>query len=60
VLEKLDSLDDSGNGVDYFVKALHSVGRPVDGQVEQPHWPCDPDRTIILHKSVYRLPIIII
>ncbi|CAI6365614.1 unnamed protein product [Macrosiphum euphorbiae] len=50
VLEKLDSLDDGGNGVGYFVKALHSVGRPADGPVQHPHWPCDPDRTIILHK----------
>ncbi|CAG9864073.1 unnamed protein product [Phyllotreta striolata] len=33
-----------------FVKCLHSVGRPADGSVEYPSWPCDPQRTIILHK----------
>jgi len=55
VLEKLDSPDDSGKSVGYFVKALHSVGHPADGPVQHPHWPCDPDRTIILHKSVYKL-----
>lgn len=59
VLEKLES---SGDG--YFVKALHSVGRPVDGAVDGPRWPCDADRTIILHKSVAdavtsRLPVVI-
>lgn len=47
VLEKLKS---SGDG--YFVKALHSVGRPADRAVDNPRWPCDPDRTIILHKLV--------
>jgi len=50
VLEKLESPDDSGNDAGYFVKALHSVGRPAEGPVQHPHWPCDPDRTIILHK----------
>lgn len=33
-----------------FVRCLHSVGVPVDGKIEFPHWPCDPQRTIILHK----------
>ncbi|KAI5701544.1 hypothetical protein M8J75_010704 [Diaphorina citri] len=33
-----------------FVKALHSVGTPVSGKHEFPEWPCDPERTIILHK----------
>lgn len=34
----------------HFVKALHSVGTPTSGQNEYPHWPCDPDRTIVLHR----------
>ncbi|KAL0280587.1 UNVERIFIED_CONTAM: hypothetical protein PYX00_001839 [Menopon gallinae] len=33
-----------------FVKCLHSVGTPVSGKHENPAWPCDPERTIILHK----------
>lgn len=33
-----------------FVKCLHSVGTPSSGFVEMPSWPCDPERTIILHK----------
>lgn len=33
-----------------FVKALHSVGTPVSGHHTYPEWPCDPERTIILHK----------
>lgn len=33
-----------------FVRCLHSVGTPASGKVEQPSWPCDPERTIILHK----------
>lgn len=33
-----------------FVKCLHSVGRPSNGIVEYPNWPCDPERTIILHR----------
>lgn len=33
-----------------FVKALHSVGTPLSGKHEYPEWPCDPERTIILHK----------
>uniref|UniRef100_A0A481MQK9 Phosphoenolpyruvate carboxykinase [GTP] n=1 Tax=Nipponaphis monzeni TaxID=196483 RepID=A0A481MQK9_9HEMI len=44
VLERLDG----GEG---FVRALHSVGRPSAGAAaEHPGWPCDPDRTVILHK----------
>ncbi|XP_049817277.1 phosphoenolpyruvate carboxykinase [GTP]-like isoform X2 [Aethina tumida] len=35
---------------DEFVKCLHSVGTPANGFVEMPSWPCDPERTIILHK----------
>uniref|UniRef100_A0A8D8TZS3 Phosphoenolpyruvate carboxykinase [GTP] n=2 Tax=Cacopsylla melanoneura TaxID=428564 RepID=A0A8D8TZS3_9HEMI len=35
---------------DTFVRALHSVGTPPSGVHEYPHWPCDPQRTIILHK----------
>lgn len=48
VLQKLEITTDG-----YFVRALHSVGRPADGPIEYPQWPCDPDRTIILHKLVY-------
>lgn len=33
-----------------FVKCLHSVGTPANGVVEKASWPCDPERTIILHK----------
>lgn len=33
-----------------FVRCLHSVGTPATGRIEQPSWPCDPERTIILHK----------
>lgn len=33
-----------------FVRCLHSVGTPSSGIIEQPSWPCDPERTIILHK----------
>lgn len=32
-----------------FIKCLHSVGAPAT-KVAMPSWPCDPDRTIILHK----------
>lgn len=35
---------------DEFVKCLHSVGIPANGIIEVPSWPCDPDRTIILHR----------
>lgn len=33
-----------------FVRALHSVGIPKNGQHEYSYWPCDPERTIILHR----------
>ncbi|KAH8418701.1 hypothetical protein KR222_011702, partial [Zaprionus bogoriensis] len=33
-----------------FVKCLHSVGTPASGVQAQASWPCDPERTIILHK----------
>lgn len=33
-----------------FVKCLHSVGRPASGTARHAHWPCDPERTIILHR----------
>ncbi|XP_055373077.1 phosphoenolpyruvate carboxykinase [GTP]-like [Condylostylus longicornis] len=36
---------------DEFVKCLHSVGVPSNGEVNMPSWPCDPERTIILHKA---------
>ncbi|XP_055853798.1 phosphoenolpyruvate carboxykinase [GTP]-like [Episyrphus balteatus] len=38
-----------------FVKCLHSVGTPANGVVEMPSWPCDPERTIILHKPAENL-----
>lgn len=38
-----------------FVRALHSVGTPADGIIEYPSWPCDPERTIILHKPADNL-----
>lgn len=43
VLEKLADNSD-------FVKCLHSVGTPANGKISMPSWPCDPERTIILHK----------
>ncbi|XP_050543097.1 phosphoenolpyruvate carboxykinase [GTP]-like isoform X2 [Daktulosphaira vitifoliae] len=49
VLEKLSSNEENC----YFVKALHSVGKPISGLVEHSHWPCDPERTLILHKPEY-------
>lgn len=33
-----------------FIKCLHSVGTPRTGKMEVSSWPCDPERTIILHK----------
>ncbi|XP_059609004.1 phosphoenolpyruvate carboxykinase [GTP]-like [Phlebotomus argentipes] len=33
-----------------FIKCLHSVGTPATGKVDVASWPCDPERTIILHK----------
>lgn len=38
-----------------FVRALHSVGTPANGVVECSSWPCDPERTIILHKPADNL-----
>lgn len=35
---------------DEFVRCLHSVGVPVSGKLTMPSWPCDPERTIILHR----------
>ncbi|XP_055644052.1 phosphoenolpyruvate carboxykinase [GTP]-like [Toxorhynchites rutilus septentrionalis] len=43
VLEKLADNSD-------FIKCLHSVGTPASGKINMPSWPCDPERTIILHK----------
>ncbi|KAL1401070.1 hypothetical protein pipiens_001996 [Culex pipiens pipiens] len=43
VLEKLADNSD-------FIKCLHSVGTPANGKIAMPSWPCDPERTIILHK----------
>lgn len=42
----LDKLLDGSD----FVKCLHSVGTPSNGFIEMPSWPCDPERTIILHR----------
>lgn len=42
----LDLLIDNRN----FVRCLHSVGTPANGITEMPQWPCDPERTIILHR----------
>lgn len=33
-----------------FVKCLHSVGRPQNMEAANHGWPCDPERTIILHR----------
>ncbi|KAG5893931.1 hypothetical protein JTB14_028741 [Gonioctena quinquepunctata] len=33
-----------------FIKCLHSVGTPLNGIIDNPSWPCDPERTIILHR----------
>lgn len=38
-----------------FVRALHSVGTPANGIIERSSWPCDPERTIILHKPADNL-----
>ncbi|KAL5286744.1 PCK1.2 family protein [Megaselia abdita] len=38
-----------------FVRALHSVGTPASGIIQQASWPCDPERTIILHKPAENL-----
>lgn len=42
----LDKLSDNSD----FIKCLHSVGTPANGKISMPSWPCDPERTIILHK----------
>lgn len=44
-----DVLDILSTNVD-FIKCLHSVGTPQNGKIAMPSWPCDPQRTIILHK----------
>ena len=33
-----------------FVKCLHSVGSPQDTDAATRGWPCDPEKTIILHR----------
>ncbi|KAL1115283.1 hypothetical protein AAG570_007314 [Ranatra chinensis] len=33
-----------------LVKGLHCSGRPKDGKLAVPFWPCDPERTVIVHK----------
>lgn len=38
-----------------FVKALHALGKPRNGVHEFPSWPCDPERTIIMHKLVFAI-----
>ncbi|XP_001360943.2 phosphoenolpyruvate carboxykinase [GTP] isoform X1 [Drosophila pseudoobscura] len=43
-------LDVLREGDGQFVKCLHSVGTPKSGVQVQSSWPCDPERTIILHK----------
>ncbi|XP_058823648.1 phosphoenolpyruvate carboxykinase [GTP]-like [Topomyia yanbarensis] len=45
-LEVLEKLADNSD----FIKCLHSVGTPINGKISMPSWPCDPERTIILHK----------
>lgn len=47
----LDYLQKDGE----FVRAVHSVGSPKNGAIEMPSWPCDPERTIILHKPAENL-----
>ncbi|XP_018332912.1 phosphoenolpyruvate carboxykinase [GTP] [Agrilus planipennis] len=42
----LNLLSDNRN----FVKCLHSVGKLANKIDDVPSWPCDPERTIILHK----------
>lgn len=47
----IEVLETLGN--DEFVKCLHSVGAPKgeqDNIKSYPQWPCDPERTIILHR----------
>ena len=43
-------LDALGDGD--FVRCLHSVGRPLPPDAGRPvlnNWPCDPQRTVVLH-----------
>lgn len=44
-----DVLDLLEGNID-FVKCLHSVGTPANGKIAMSSWPCDPERTIILHR----------
>lgn len=44
--EVMDKLSDNSD----FIRCLHSVGTPASGKIAVPSWPCDPERTIILHK----------
>ncbi|XP_075166433.1 phosphoenolpyruvate carboxykinase [GTP]-like isoform X2 [Haematobia irritans] len=43
-------IDQLNEGDGEFVKCLHSVGTPKSGRHAIPSWPCDPERTIILHR----------
>lgn len=43
-------LDELHKGSTEFVRCLHSVGTPKSGEISMPSWPCDPERTIILHR----------
>ncbi|XP_073844827.1 phosphoenolpyruvate carboxykinase [GTP]-like [Musca autumnalis] len=43
-------LDHMQKSNEEFVKCLHSVGTPKNGRHAMPSWPCDPERTIILHR----------
>ncbi|XP_039295737.1 phosphoenolpyruvate carboxykinase, cytosolic [GTP] isoform X2 [Nilaparvata lugens] len=37
-----------------FVQATHTVGKPQpSGKMAMPSWPCDPERTIIMHREAY-------
>lgn len=49
VLDQIMYGQDSGENDNSLVTALHSVGNETSG-IQLPHWPCDPERTIILHK----------
>ncbi|XP_017116770.1 phosphoenolpyruvate carboxykinase [GTP] [Drosophila elegans] len=58
VVESMKIMTRAGNpvleylqcGDGQFVKCLHSVGTPKSGVQVMPSWPCDPERTIVLHK----------